>query len=271
VVGCKEVSDYLDVLVERGQEEAVYGALLDFMSGDAAPAWDVIDLCNLPEASPTLARLPDLARARGYQVRVEVEDVCPILDLPLTWEEYLDSLDKKQRHEIRRKLRRAEQEADTRFVVVGRDHDLEGEVRAFIELHQKSRPDKSEFMEPRMQAFFVDIARVLYRCGWLDLVFVEMNGQKAAALFNFDYGDAFLVYNSGYDPRQFSHLSPGIIVTACTIQRAIALGRRTFDFLQGPEVYKYRFGAHDTRVYRLLLARPDIDLDQAWMAGQSNA
>jgi hypothetical protein len=55
------------------------------------------------------------------------------------------------------------------------------------------------------------------------------------------------------------------------VERAIALGRRTFDFLQGPEVYKYRFGAHDTRVYRLLLARPDIDLDQAWMAGQSNA
>lgn len=271
LVGCREVSDYLDVLVERGREDDVYAALLDFLAGEDAPPWQAVDLCNMPESSPTLARLPELARARGYQVRVEVEDVCPILDLPLTWDDYLGSLNKKQRHEIRRKMRKAEQEADTRFVVVGQDHDLEAEVRAFVALHQKSSPDKSRFMEPRMQAFFIDAARVLYHCGWLQLVFVEMDGVKAAAQLNFDYGDAILVYNSGYDPEQFSQLSPGIIVTACTIERAIALGRRTFDFLQGPEVYKYRFGAHDTRVYRLMLARPDVDLDRAWLAGQSNA
>ena len=271
LVGCREVSDYLDVLVERGQEEPSYRALLDFLAADVVPAWDVIDLCNVPEASPTLARLPELARARGYQVRVELEDVCPVLELPLTWDEYLDTLDKKQRHEIRRKLRRAQQEADTRYVVVGAGHDLEAEVRAFIALHQKSSPDKNRFMDPRMQAFFVDAARVLYRCGWLQLAFVEMDGQKAAGLFNFDYGDAILVYNSGYDPEQFSSLSPGIIVTAHTIEQAIALGRQKLDFLQGPEIYKYRFGASDTRVYRLLLARPEIDLDQAWAAGQATS
>ncbi len=110
-------------------------------------------------------------------------------------------------------------------------------------------------MDPQMQAFFLDVAQVLQAAGWLQLAFVEMDGVRAASLLNFDYGGDILVYNSGYDPARFRHLSPGIIVTARCIEHAIRLGRRRFDFLRGDEVYKYRFGARDTEVRRLLISR----------------
>jgi CelD/BcsL family acetyltransferase involved in cellulose biosynthesis len=260
LVGCRDVSDYLDLIVERGKEDRVYGALLDYLEREG-PAWDLIDLCNIPQDSPTLVRLRELADGRGYQTLVEVEDVCPIITLPATWDDYLMSLDKKQRHEVRRKLRRADAETDTRFVIIGPDHDLESEMQAFIELHQKSTPDKDEFMDPRMEGFFQDVARVLQSQDWLQLAFVEMGGEKAAGLLSFDYGDAILVYNSGYDPLRFRHLSPGIIVTARCIEHAISLGRTKFDFLRGDEVYKYRFGAQDTEVRRLLIAKPGVPLE----------
>jgi len=260
LVGCRDVSDYLDLIVEQGQEEAVYNALLDYLESKA-PAWDLVDLCNIPQDSLTPVRLRQLAEARGYQTLVEVEDVCPVIDLPATWDDYLLSIDKKQRHEIRRKLRRADGEADTRFLVVGPGHDLRAAMGTFIDLHQKSAPEKDEFMDPVMQAFFYDAAQVLQAAGWLQLTFVEMNGVKAASLLNFDYGNHILVYNSGYDPLQFSHLSPGIVVTSRCIEHAIELGRARFDFLRGDEVYKYRFGAHDTEIRRLLIARPGIKLD----------
>ncbi len=259
MVGCRDVSDYLDLIIEQGQEDAVYHALLDYLEADA-PAWDVVDLCNIPQESLTFARLRELAEARGYQTLVEIEDVCPIIHLPATWDEYLMMLNKKQRHEVRRKQRRADAEADTNFVIVGLDHDLQAEMQAFIELHQKSTPDKDKFMEPQMQGFFFDVAQVLQARGWLQLVFIEMDGIKAAALLNFDYGDSILVYNSGYDPGQFRHLSPGIIITARSIEQAIALGRGKYDFLRGDEVYKYRFGAQDTEVRRLLIAKPGVAL-----------
>jgi CelD/BcsL family acetyltransferase involved in cellulose biosynthesis len=169
-------------------------------------------------------------------------------------------LDKKQRHELRRKLRRAESEADTRFIVVGTEHDLRAEMRRFVELHQKSTPEKDEFMDPQMQGFFFDVASVLQAKGWLQLTFLEIDGHRAASLLNFDYGNSILVYNSGYDPAQFSYLSPGIVVTARCIEHAIALGRGKFDFLRGDEVYKYRFGAQDTKVHRLLIAQPGVQL-----------
>jgi CelD/BcsL family acetyltransferase involved in cellulose biosynthesis len=260
LVGCRDVSDYLDLVIEGGQEEVVYRALLDYLQ-DAAPEWDVLDLCNIPQGSPMSAVLRDLAHSRGLQTLVEVEDVCPFIPLPATWDEYLMSLDKKQRHEVRRKLRKADGAADTRFTIVGPDHDLDAEMHAFIDLHQKSTPEKDQFMEPRMQGFFLDVGRQLQACGWLQLVFVEMDGYRAASLLNFDYGDSILVYNSGYDPQRFRHLSPGIVVTARSIEHAIALGRKKFDFLRGDEVYKYRFGAQDTEVRRLLIAKPGVPLD----------
>ena len=116
-------------------------------------------------------------------------------------------------------------------------------------------------MDPQMQGFFFEVTQVLQEQGWLQLAFVEMDGYRAATLLNFDYADDILVYNSGYDPAQFRQLSPGIIVTARCIEQAIALGRAKFDFLRGDEVYKYRFGAQDTEVRRLLVAKPGVKLD----------
>jgi CelD/BcsL family acetyltransferase involved in cellulose biosynthesis len=172
-------------------------------------------------------------------------------------------LDKKQRHEIRRKLRKADNEVTTRFIIVGPEQDLEAEMQTFIDLHQKSTPEKDKFMDPQMQAFFFDVGHALQAQGWLQLAFIEMDGIKAASLLNFDYGDSILVYNSGYDPAQFYHLSPGIVVTARCIEHAISQGRREFDFLRGDEVYKYRFGAKDTKVRRLLIAKPGVSLEVA--------
>ncbi len=254
LLGCRDVSDYLDLIIERGQEQAVYETLLDYLAQEA-PAWDLIDFCNLPEDSLTFVRLREMAEARGYRTLVEVEDVCPIIRLPATWEDYLMTLDKKQRHEVRRKLRRAEEEVDTRFVVVGPDQDLDAAMQTFIRLHQKSTPDKDKFMDPQMQGFFFDVARAFQARGWLQLTFVEMDGQKAASLLNFDYDDTILVYNSGYDPALYGQLSPGWVVTARSIEHAISLGRHKFDFLRGDEEYKYRFGGQDTEVRRLLIAK----------------
>jgi CelD/BcsL family acetyltransferase involved in cellulose biosynthesis len=260
VIGCRDVSDYLDLIIERGQEEAVYQVLLDYLEKQA-PAWDLLDLCNIPQESLTYVRFRELASARGYQTRVETEDVCPVIDLPATWEDYLKQLDKKQRHEVRRKLRHAESEADTQFVVVGADRDLAAEMRAFVELHQKSTPEKTKFMDPQMQRFFFEVAQLLQARGWLQLTFLEIEGKKAASLLNFDYQDSILVYNSGYDPAHFAQLSPGWVVTARCIEHAIALGRHKFDFLRGNEDYKYRFGGRDTEVRRLLIAKPGVAME----------
>ncbi len=255
IVGCVDVSDYLDIIVAQGREREVYGALLDYLDSAEMAGWDAAELCNVPEVSPAHQALAEMVVEHGHEFRTIVEDVCPVIDLPATWDAYLNSLDKKQRHEIRRKMRRIEGEADVHWYIVDQGRDLVEEIEAFIELHQKSSADKDDFMDEQMKGFFRAVAHVLQPLGWLQLAFIEVDGQKAASMLNFDYEDAILVYNSGYDPRRHAHLSPGIVLLAYCIQHAIELGRARFDFLRGDEPYKYRFGGKDTKVYRLVIVR----------------
>jgi CelD/BcsL family acetyltransferase involved in cellulose biosynthesis len=255
LVGCVEVSDYLDIIAVAGRERQVYEALMDYLDGPGAPAWDAIQLCNLPESSPTPALLGEIARGREHQVMTYCEDVCPIITLLASWDEYLETLDKKQRHEIRRKLRRAESSAVVSWHIVDKADDLEAAVATFIDLHEKSSMEKQQFWDARMRAFFKAIARIFLDRGWLQLSFLTIDGYQIAALLCFDYDNVIFVYNSGYDPARYAYLSPGIVLMSYCLQHAIALGRREFDFLQGDEEYKFRFGAVSTNVYRLCIAR----------------
>jgi CelD/BcsL family acetyltransferase involved in cellulose biosynthesis len=256
VVGCVEVSDYLDLLVESGQEEAVYAAFLDWLAGPDAPNWDCLELCNQPAPSQTYVRMPELAARYGWSVEVAHEDVCPVVDLPPTWDAYLETLDKKQRHEIRRKLRRVEREApDARVRLVQGGDDLDEQIDLFIDLHRRSDWAKDQFMVPQMQAFFHAIARSVAEAGWLQLSFLEIAGQAVATYLCFDYRNQILVYNSGYDPALYPQLSSGWVLLSHVIRNAIAQGRSRLDFLQGNEDYKYRFGGKDTLVYRTLIRR----------------
>jgi CelD/BcsL family acetyltransferase involved in cellulose biosynthesis len=262
IVGCVEVSDYLDLIIEAGQEDTVYRALLSWLTGPEAPAWDTLELCNSPAASLAHTRLAELARARDFPVEVTQEDVCPVITLPQPgdgedgWELYLAALDKKERHEIRRKLRRIEREAPTAALrIVYGGAEMTEAMESFIALHRLSRPDKHAFMTEEMQAYFRAVAAVLAERGWLQLSFLDIEDRPAASYFCFDYHGDILVYNSGYDATASPHLSPGWVLLAQLIQLAITEGRTRFDFLQGNEDYKYRFGGVDEPVHRMVIRR----------------
>ncbi|MBC7227542.1 MAG: GNAT family N-acetyltransferase [Thermoflexales bacterium] len=259
-VGCVEVSDYLDAVIAAGRETEVWEAVLEALTGPSAPRWERMDLCTIPAASPTLELLPARARARGWSVETEVQEVCPVIPLPSTWEEYLASLDRKDRHELRRKLRRAEALEGLRWYIVGPEHDLEAEIEDFLALMVSSTRAKAEFLTPPMRAFFRDLMRAAFAEGWLQLAFLEWDGRKLAAYLNFVYNNRVLVYNSGLDWRADPGLGAGIVLSAFLIRHAIAEGREAYDFLRGSEDYKYRLGGKDVPVYRVVVQRkPDAD------------
>lgn len=256
LVGCIEVSDYLDIIAAKGWEDAVYRAFYDWLTSAEAPAWDVLDLCNLPEDSLTYRDFPAICDPRRFAVQVSQEDTAPQFRLPLHYETYLqEQVDKKQRHEIRRKQRRAEREARVRFHFVGPQDNLAAEMDDFAALQRASREDKAEFMTPEMRRFFGVMAQRMQDAGYLRLCFLSLDGEKAAALLAFEYDRRYLLYNSGYDPQAHAHLSPGWVLLAYTIQYAIAVGCRVFDFMQGDEEYKYRFGSQDYAVMRVIVTR----------------
>ena len=256
LVACKEVADYVDFIFARGREAECLAATLDAIG--APGFWGGgeegnVTLCNMPEASTTLAFLPGLVAARGWRLDTALEDVCPLIALPDTFDGWLATLDGKERRETQRKLRRASEETQVTYATDGAR--LEADVEAFIQLMKASTYAKSGFMTPRMEHYFHAISRAMFEVGRLQLAFLEVEGQRAAAYLNFVYDNKVLVYNSGLDPARYAYLSPGVVLMARLIERAITEKRGIFDFLQGNEEYKYRLGGKDTRVFIATLTR----------------
>jgi CelD/BcsL family acetyltransferase involved in cellulose biosynthesis len=252
-IGCVEVTDYLSVIAAEIYQQEFFCALADHLAA-AEDTFDRLSLCNIPEDSVTLKYLPDLLEKRGFAVEIVQQEVCPIVNLPQDWEEYLARLDKKQRHELRRKLRRATNQVD--WYITDPEHDLTSEIARFLRLMAASSEEKALFLQDeRNTAFFRAIIPRLAEKGWLQLSFLTVEGEPAAAYLNFDYNKHVLVYNSGQDNRRFGAYSPGIVLLAHTIRHAIEQGRRVFDFLRGSEPYKYQMGGQDTRIFELKATR----------------
>jgi CelD/BcsL family acetyltransferase involved in cellulose biosynthesis len=250
-LGDTDLVDYHDFLVPEGNEEAFYGTLWEHLTG---LEWHTFELVSLPEESPTLSFLPDLARRTGMSVEVDEEDVTPIAALPGSWEDYLAGLRKKDRHELRRKIRRLEvADGAEQYICSDTDAILDC-MQDFFSLLKASSTEKKEFLTREREDFFRDLAVDLAPKGQFRLYFLEVDGVRVAACICFDYGGSYLLYNSGYDP-EYSTLSVGLLNKALCIKEAIEAGKSSFDFLRGAERYKYHLGGQDRSIYRLVARR----------------
>jgi len=256
LIGSIEISDYLDFVVTRPLAEAFCAALLDRLVEPDAPAWEVLDFYNLPESSPTRAALGQAAAVRGWRATEKLLEPVPVVKLPGDWETYLATqVEKKERQEIKRKLRRAEGgEDNVRWYIADNQSDVAAATEAFLRLMALNE-GKARFLTPAMRAQFVDTIRAAAENGWLHLAFLEVNGEKAAAYLSFDFGNRLYVYNSAIDPR-FNALSAGWVLLGYLLQWAIENKRAAFDFLRGGEDYKYRFGGVAGKIYRVQISRP---------------
>lgn len=252
IIGCVDVTDYLDFIVDRDHLQPALAAFADYLQ-DQRASIGALDLCNIPANSPTRQILPGLLAERGFHVEVEQQEVCPVISLPGDWRSYLASLDKKQRHEVRRKIRRIQgSEREVDWYIVNGQHDLSAEIDTFVRLMAASDPEKERFLnDAGNQRFFRAIVPLMQVRGWLQLNFLTVDEAPAASYINFLYGDRVMVYNSGHAHHTYGNLSPGIVLLAYNIRHAIEQGYQYYDFLRGDEAYKYRMGGRDTAVMNI--------------------
>ena len=254
LLGSIEVSDYLDIIARPADLSIFLAGLLDFIARPGLPDWRLLDWHNLPEASPTLPVLQAEAEKHGWIFSQERTYHVPSIPLTGNFETYLAGIDKKQRHEIRRKMRRAEESGRAvRWYIVEDGPSLEAEVEAFLQLMAED-PDKAAFLTHPMRRHMHLACQAAFESGWLQLAFLEADGQKAAGYLNFDYLNRIWVYNSGLD-RRFMDLSAGWVLLGYLLQWANEKKRSEFDFLRGNEDYKYRFGGVDKYVVRARVTR----------------
>ena len=252
-LGSIEISDYLDFIAPAHTLPDFINALCTSLEQE--PNWQVVDLYNFLEGSPSLPLLEQEVERRGWRLERETLQHCPYIELPGDFEKYLaEQVEKKQRHEIRRKMRRAESaELPVRWYIVDNAELLEQETEGFLQL-MASDPEKERFLTPAMRTQMKTSVQAGFLAGWVQLAFLEVNGEKAAGYLNFDYKNHIYVYNSGLN-FAFRELSPGWVLLGYLLQWANDNKRRYFDFMRGDEEYKYRFGAIDRRIVRIKILR----------------
>ncbi|MBI4214184.1 MAG: GNAT family N-acetyltransferase [Chloroflexi bacterium] len=247
-IGSTETTDYADLLATPQHQGQAADALLDCLREAGEKV--AVMLEPIPEESVLLQNVG--APGREFAEARKVEP-CPAVVLPDTWEGYLSSLSRTDRHELRRKMRRAESSGELNLRVFLDPGGLSVALPRFYQLHRSSGDvRKAQFLEPRIQAFFSDAIGALAARGWVRLAMLSLNDVEIASVLSFDRGSAVALYNSGYDV-QFRAISPGIVVIALELKGAIERGRSTYDFLRGDEPYKYDFGAQNRFVWSLEL------------------
>lgn len=251
-LGNTDLVDYHDFLSRDRSSSSSLEAVVRAVG--EMPGIESIRLQSIPGNSATVTQFREVAERAGWSVEIEQEDVAPRLELPASWDAYLANLRKKDRHELRRKMRRLEAAGEIRQVELTQPDDVEAAMDDFMALHRMSTTDKAEFMTAGRERFFRTVAVALAREYSTRLVFLEINGERVAASLSFVCRNVRYLYNSGYNPTQ-SSLSVGLLNHALTIKKSIEEGLRAFDFMRGDEAYKYHLGGVDREIFSLTATR----------------
>ncbi|MCL4360649.1 GNAT family N-acetyltransferase [Patescibacteria group bacterium] len=235
--GGREIADYLDIIGPDAVKSGIWPMLLRYLKSRGILS---LRLHNIPD-SPTLSFFRHLSETTSG-ITLSREDTTPTIPLPQSRDAYLSLLDRRNRHELKRKLRRFEHE--TGNVLFIRSTSPSEDVHALLKLMELDEKKKT-FLTPAMRKFFQRLpAAFPDQCS---LFWLTMENEKIAGVMAFQSGTDFFTYNSGYDRERYS--GAGYYLKARLISWAIEQHFLTFNFLQGNERYKYELGAKDAFVY----------------------
>jgi CelD/BcsL family acetyltransferase involved in cellulose biosynthesis len=219
--------------------DAVAGAIRSH-----AGEWDALLLGGLPEGSHTEAAL----RRAGLRVRSRRPAPYPGIELPESFERYLEELPRKRRKDLRRHVRRLE---DERLEL--RDVRDPVELRAAVDRWQEIRvrwwQSRSKKMDPehatsRFRDFMRDLVAALVPPGLAQVWEFRYDGEVVGVEINLMDANRYYSWMGAYAP-EVGQLGLGKLAIGESIRASIEAGRSYYDLMVGDEDYKYWYGATD--------------------------
>jgi CelD/BcsL family acetyltransferase involved in cellulose biosynthesis len=248
-------TDHQSLICRPEHEDQVAAALADYLTS-AGEEWDRLELDSVDAEETAVGKLVHALQDRGCLVTRHAADACWIVDLPTTWDEYLATISKSHRKQLRQLERRVLESERVRWHLVTGDIELDAAWPVLVDLHQRRRRTLGErgcFASRQFEAFHREVAQRLLAGNRLRVSWLQLDGTPAAAEYHFASASATFAYQGGVDPDRL-HAEPGRLSTILCLQRAIAEGHRQFDLLRGAEPYKAHWRAmpHETCHYRIL-------------------
>jgi CelD/BcsL family acetyltransferase involved in cellulose biosynthesis len=243
-------TDFQDLLIKNQTAENTWHQIVDYLFKQGV---ETIDLISIRDSSNTVDEIKNLEQITPWRVEVSDWDVDPYISLPSSWDQFLISLRKKDRHELKRKFRRLENSGEISYPLFDNETgNLDEALDQFLNLMAQSKEEKAVFLNEERKHFLRILTKSMSRKNLLRLFFLEINGVKVSTTMSFAHNNKLYLYNSGYDQR-YRSLSVGLLLKAQNIRYAIETGFTEFDFLRGGESYKYHLGGVDRKLHRFLI------------------
>ena len=269
-------SDYLSILSTPGREEEVAQALANWLCADAhagCGVWNNLSLCGV-DAGDTVTRIfVEVMQARGSLISQQAGPNCWRINLPANWDEYLATLSKSHRKQLRRLQRRLFDSGRAVLHLADDEDEVPRGLDILVGLHERRRQSigqESRFSDARFAAFHRQVAGQLLHAGSLRLAWIELDGVPVAAEYQIAGHDVVYAYQSGIDPAALE-IEPGRLVMMATLRRAIDERYRAFDLLRGDEPYKPHWRAQPRRSMQVTIlpgGGARWIRNRAWLAGQ---
>ena len=140
--------------------------------------------------------------------------------------------------------------------VVTRPEEIVGAFDRFHALHGKrwaAQGGSDAMGAPAVTAFHRDVVVRLARAHLVRFEELWIGGECRATLYALGGGDRFYKYQIGYD-QAWAKQSVGFMLVAFSIEDAVNRGVKLYDFLRGPETYKFDWasGVQHTMTVRVV-------------------
>ena len=242
-----------------GADPRALVAVIDALEDD--PSWDE---CLLHALTDPLA---DAVCARWPRHRIIWEAPSYALDLDgvrRTGGDYLATLSKNTRQQLRRSLRLYEERGELRLEAA-RDAEQALEFLGDLEqLHEKAWRDRGlesgAFGSPWFRRFHEAMIRDHHAGGGIELLRVTAGDGVIGLLYNFVHDGHVHAYQSGFTTEEDNRLKPGLVCHYLAILRHLESGARLYDLLAGDQRYKASLAEPGPRMRSVLLWRPRAGL-----------
>jgi CelD/BcsL family acetyltransferase involved in cellulose biosynthesis len=239
--------DELSPICAPDDREAAAAALRTVLD-DHVAGWDLLLAERMPAGEGW-----DRLLGAGHTLRRESSPVLPTRGR--TWDDYLAERSRNFREQARRLERKLAREHDLSYRMTTEGAQLEDDVSTLFRLHEtRWRERGSGALGGERAVFHREFAAHALARGWLRLLFLEIDGQPAAAWYGLRYAGADWFYQAGRDPG-WDRYSHGWVLLLHTVRATFDDGMREYRLLRGDEEYKARLAEEDPGVVTSVLAR----------------
>jgi CelD/BcsL family acetyltransferase involved in cellulose biosynthesis len=243
------ITDYLDMLARRGWEGYVSQAAREALW--RMGYWHVAELHELRPAAAAWGVFDGWAgpRTRMHQTN------CPVIDVK-PWDELLMSLKRKIRYDVRRNVRRADEDGVRCELVGPADAELAARRLVALNIEQwEERGISPEALTRRFEAHLEAAARRMTARDSGAISEVRLDGEAIAShffVFGRDYVGEYMVGSGKESLRRYQ-------VSSLFIRDGLQLARQRnvtcLDLLRGEEPYKLRWTSKAVANHRVILGR----------------